>query len=55
MLKYAIKEINIYLLFKHLYKGEENLGGMKTRVNRKPQIQAPPLTQVWEIKWEKEK
>ena len=40
-----------------LFEGEENLGGMKTRMNGIPQIQAPcPLmTQVWEIKWEKEK
>ena len=35
-----------------LFEGEENLGGMKTRMNGIPQIQAPcPLmTQVWEIK-----
>ena len=40
-----------------LFEGEENLGGMKTRMNGIPQIQAPcPLmTQVWEIKWEKKK
>ena len=35
-----------------LFEGEENLGGMKTRMNGIPQSQAPcPLmTQVWEIK-----
>ena len=40
-----------------LFEGEENLGGMKTRMNGIPQIQAPCslMTQVWEIKCEKEK